>query len=87
MRAFLGERFDDGIADSRRRSTHQRALTVQLQVHMSIEMQPEQIGCAAAFLLDELHLILFDHRIGQHIARNLIDLGAGLARDPSPAPA
>src|SRR6202522_233995 len=28
-------------------------------------------------LIDELHLILFNHRIGQHIARNLIDLGPG----------
>src|ERR1700677_3436173 len=29
-------------------------------------------------LLDELYLIFFDYRIGQHIARYLIDLVAGL---------
>src|ERR1700722_12224614 len=30
-------------------------------------------------LLDELYLIFFDHRIGQHIARDLIDLSSRLA--------
>src|SRR5271169_2860876 len=29
-------------------------------------------------LVDEFHLVLFDHWIGEHIARDLIDLGSGL---------